>query len=279
MGTQTSQIRNSETSNWTSRTSAVQTKISGFGFEIRDWFNFKLLRRVRYLLVLPLAVLVGTPAFTHDIITTPVTWNREISRIFYSRCAACHREGGRAFSLMEYQETFPWRTAIKEEILERRMPPWGAVKGFGDFRNDQALTPEQLELVTSWSQGGSPEGEAKDLPPKDKLDEMMKESVWYGNPAEEDHRAGEIMAKGDFKLTKGFLLDGLFPKTVPENASFQILAEFPDGRIEPLLWLDGYNQKFAHSFLLRAPIDLPAGTMITGIPSGATIALLPAPKD
>src|SRR5438477_2533405 len=118
--------------------------------------------------------------------------------------------------MIEYRETFPWRTAIKEEVLERRMPPWGAVKGFGDFRNDQALTPEQLELLTSWSQGGSPEGEAKDLPTNDKLDEMMKESAWYGNAAHADHRRGEIVVKGDLKLTKPFLLDGLFPQSVPE---------------------------------------------------------------
>src|SRR5262247_1503120 len=221
-------------------------------------------------------LIIALPAMlrAHDIITTPVTWNREISRIFYSRCVACHREGGKAFSLTEYQETFPWRTAIKEEILERRMPPWGAVKGFGDFRNDQALTPEQLELVTSWSQGGSPEG-----PAKDKLEEMMKESVWYGKVSHTEHLPGEIVANGDLKLTKRFLLDGLFPRSVPENASFQIIAELPDGRIEPLLWLDTYNPKFAHAFLLRTPIDLPAGTLITGIPTGAAIALLPAPKE
>ena len=223
--------------------------------------------------------LLSAPAFTHDIITTPVTWNREISRIFYSRCIACHREGGMAFSLLDYREAFPWRTAIKEEILERRMPPWGAVKGFGDFRNDQALTPEQLELVTSWSQGGSPEGEAKDLPSKDKLEEMMKESAWYGNAAHAGRQPGEIIAKGDFKLTNSFVLDGLFPRNVPQSGSFQIIAEFPDGRIEPLLWLEGYKEQFAHVFLLQTPLELPAGTMITGIPAGSSIALLPAPKD
>src|SRR5580692_9061348 len=164
-------------------------------------------------------VLIGVcaTAQAHDIITTPVTWNREISRIFYSRCVDCHREGGTAFSLVEYKETFPWRTAIKEEVLERRMPPWGAVKGFGDFRNDQALTPEQLELITSWSQGGSPEGEEKDLPAKDKLDEMMKDSAWSGNGPRADHRTGEIVASGDFKLIKPFTLDGLLLKTVPER--------------------------------------------------------------
>jgi hypothetical protein len=181
-----------------------------------------------------------------------------------------------AFSITEYKETFPWRTAIKEEILERRMPPWGAVKGFGDFRNDQALTPEQLELITSWSQGGSPEGEAKDLPAKDKLEEMVKESAWFSAPHADRHpAAGEIVANGDFKLIKPFMLDGLFPNSVPENASFQIIAELPDGRIEPLLWLDGYKQQFAHAFLFRNPIELPAGTVISGIPAGSSIALLP----
>jgi hypothetical protein len=222
-------------------------------------------------------VLIGVcaTAQAHDIITTPVTWDREISRIFYSRCAACHREGGTAFSLTEYKETFPWRTAIKEEALERRMPPWGAVKGFGDFRNDQALTPEQLELITSWSQGGSPEGEEKDLPAKDKLDEMMKDSAWFATGPRADHRTGEIVASGDFKLIKPFTLDGLLPKALPANSSFQIIAEFPDGRIEPLLWIDGYKPQFAHPFLFLNPLELPAGTVISGIPSGVSIALLP----
>ena len=70
------------------------------------------------------------------------------------------------------------------------MPPWGAVKGFGDFRNDQALTPEQLELIMSWSTGGSPEGEAKDLPSKDKSEEMMKESLWHETERHPDHQPG-----------------------------------------------------------------------------------------
>ena len=214
-------------------------------------------------------------AQAHDIITTPVTWDREISRIFYSRCISCHREGGTAFSMADYKDAFPWRTAIKEEVLERRMPPWGAVKGFGDFRNDQALTPEQLELLTSWSQGGSPEGDSKDLLARDKLEEMMKDSAWSGGKAEIGHRKGEIVAAGTLKLSKPFKLDGLFPSAVPPDASFQVTAEFPDGRIEPLLWIDGYKPQFAHAFLFRAPIELPAGTIIDGIPPGVKIALLP----
>jgi len=44
-----------------------------------------------------IAVLVAGAAQAHDIITTPITWSREISRIIYARCASCHREGGRRF--------------------------------------------------------------------------------------------------------------------------------------------------------------------------------------
>ena len=231
---------------------------------------------MRSVLFTPIVIIgLCLTAQAHDIVTTPVTWNREIARIFYSRCVACHHEGGSAFALTEYKETFPWRTAIKEEVLERRMPPWGAVKGFGDFRNDQALTPEQLELITSWAQGGSPEGDPKDLPTKDKLEELMKDSAWFGNGPRAEHRPNEIVAGGDFKLIRPFTLDGFFPKNVPADASFQIIAEFPDGMVEPLLWLSDYNPQFAHPFLLRAPLELPAGTVISGIPKGVSMVLLP----
>ena len=72
-------------------------------------------------------------AEAHDIITTKITWSKEVSRLVYKRCASCHRKGGSAFSLMTYEESRPWAKAIKEEVLERRMPPWGAVKGFGGY--------------------------------------------------------------------------------------------------------------------------------------------------
>ena len=65
---------------------------------------------------------------------------------------------------MTYAEARPWAAAIKEEVLERRMPPWGAVKGFGEFKDDQGLTQEQIELIADWVEGGAPEGDPKLLP-------------------------------------------------------------------------------------------------------------------
>ena len=211
-------------------------------------------------------ILAGTSlAYGHDIITTKVTFDREIVRLFNAHCISCHREGGSAFSLETYKVARPWAKAIEEEILTRRMPPWGAVKGFGDFRNDQGLTEEQLELIVDWEEGGAPEGEEKNLPPATKL--TPPETV--------RHSAKEPEVSGDYKLPHAFRLDGLWPVTVPDNADCQITAELPDGSVEPLLWLHNYKKMFDHPFLLREPLELPRGTVVRGIPPGATVALLP----
>lgn len=208
-------------------------------------------------------------AQAHDVITTAITWDREISRLVYTHCASCHHPDGVAFSLMTYKDARPWAEAIKEEVIARRMPPWGAIKGFGDFRNDQGLTPEEMEIVVSWADGGVPEGEDKDLLPQPKL------SDFPAAVAPKDAFA----VNGDVTLTKALKVDGLLPVSVPEHGSFQILATLPDGAIQPLLWLDNYNQKFAHTFLFRNPIELPAGAMINGVPAGAKILLLkPSPQ-
>lgn len=210
----------------------------------------------------------------HDRITTSVTWSREISRIFYTRCASCHHEGGMAFSMMTFAEVRPWAVAIKEEALRRRMPPWGAVKGFGEFRNDQALTPEQLELITSWVDGGVPEGDPKELPSLPKPDDSPKQGGWFEDGSHSGHWPGEIAVSGDFTLDRAFTLDGLLPKTVTDHASLQITADLPNGTVEPLLWLYDYKAEYGHPFLLRTPLDLPAGTVIRGIPPGWHVILL-----
>lgn len=208
----------------------------------------------------------ATPASAHDIITTKITWNREIIRILDTHCLSCHRTGGSAFSLETYNEGRPWAKAIQEEVLERRMPPWGAVKGFGEFKNDEGLTPEQLELIGLWVDGGAPEGEDKDLPKAPKIP----------SPPTDAQFTGGLTASGDFQVTNDFTLEGLLPRKAAADASFQIVAEFPDGRVIPLLWMFPFKPAYAHPFLLKTPMVLPKGTVIRGIPSGAEIVLLPA---
>jgi len=115
--------------------------------------------------VLAAAIAFTAMAAAHEPITTKVTWNKEIVRILQRRCLDCHREGGASFRLDSYAEARPWAKAIKEEVLEGRMPPWNAAKGAGTFHNDRSLTILEKELLVDWVEGGAPKGEDRDLPP------------------------------------------------------------------------------------------------------------------
>jgi hypothetical protein len=227
--------------------------------------------RLWLLLVLGLYPCLYPAARAHDTITTKLTWNREISRIVYSRCIGCHRPGGQAFSLLTYAEARPWAKAISEEVLERRMPPWGAVKGFGDFRNDQSLSLEQLDWIAHWVDGGAPEGDPKDLPARPRSTNASANAL--AAPARQ-----QIFAQNGFVVDRAIVLDGLLPQAIPAGASAQITAELPGGAIVPLVWLYNYQARYGHPFLLRTPIGLPRGAVLRGIPPESRIELWVAAK-
>ena len=86
---------------------------------------------------------------------TAATWD-DVGPILAESCVGCHKPGGSALpSLVNYDEARAVAPAIKRSVLERRMPPWRAAPGFGDFANDPTLTAAQMELVASWADGGA----------------------------------------------------------------------------------------------------------------------------
>jgi hypothetical protein len=210
----------------------------------------------------------STASNAHNV-GNAITWNREISRIMYERCASCHREGGTAFSLMRYQDVQPRAVEIKESVLSRTMPPWGAVKGFGDFRNDQGLTQAELELITDWVDSDTPKGNNPNTLPKEPK---------FDKPSGFKMPKNAVAVTGDLTLRSGLVVQGLFPEKMPGGISSKIVALLPDGRTEPLLWLYEYKESYRHPFLFREPIELPAGTVIRGVPAGADIRLIPGKR-
>ena len=208
----------------------------------------------------------GLPLRAHGPITTKITWSKEVSRILYKRCAGCHRDGGAApMALITYQQARPWAKAIKEEVLERRMPPWGAVKGFGEFRDEPALTQEEIGIVADWVEGGAPEGDSRYLP---RVPALTESSVPGRAPQ------GRILS-GVIQLDAPAILHGLRPVAVPEKASVQIVARHPDGRVEPVLWLRNYKTAWKRTFRLRKPLALAKGARLEATPARiARIALV-----
>ncbi len=193
----------------------------------------------------------------HDVISTKITFSREISRVFYKRCAGCHREGGKApMSLMTYEEARPWAKAIKEEVLERRMPPWGVVKGFGAFRDDPSLTQDEIQLIADWVEGGAPEGEAKYLPPAPAAAAPL-------------HVIGRrVPLRAGTPIAGAGLLLGIEPKLKTATESVRVWADLPDGTTEPLIWLRRYKPEFRRAFAFRKPLPVAPGTRIRVEPEG-----------
>lgn len=212
-------------------------------------------RATRFLL---LSCLLATAAYVtgHDIITTNLTYSRDISRIFANHCAACHGAGS-AIPLTNYAEVRPWAVGIKEQVLARSMPPWGAVKGFGNLSPDNGLNQEDMMIIAAWVIGGAPEGNPQMLPKAPTQSTASKKLPL--NDA--------ITIATSAQLSAPLRTVGIRPLADSEVASTRLVARLPDGRIQPLLWLYHFDPKSLDPrlhgvFTFRQPLDLPQGTVI-----------------
>jgi mono/diheme cytochrome c family protein len=207
------------------------------------------------------ALLAVFPALPHDVITTKLTWNREISRVIYKRCASCHRQDGGAMSLMTYDDARPWAKAIRDQVVARTMPPWGAVKGVGSFQNDPSLTEVEIQMFVAWVEGGAPKGDDDAVAPR--LPKTPPETT-----KSLAHVPGKAVVRktqsvdGEFQLDHPMILQGLRPDSLGDGQSMLVDAWFPDGRIEHLIWLRDYRRTWTRDYLYRDSLKLPAGTTI-----------------
>lgn len=211
---------------------------------------------------------VPRPGLPHDVITTKLTWNREISRVVYKRCASCHHDGGAAMSLMTYEDTRPWAKAIRDQVVARTMPPWGAVRGVGTFQNDPSLMDIEIQMLVGWVEGGAPKGDNDAIVPKPPdFGKAVKPAA--GKPATHQQSVA-----GDFQVEHAMTLLGLQPQGLDGGQSMLIDAWLPDGRIEHLIWLRDYRKEWTREYVFRSPVKLPAGaTVHVKAPSAAKAVL------
>jgi hypothetical protein len=101
---------------------------------------------------------------------TSVTFTKDVAPIIFNNCAACHRPGEIApMSFLTYKQVRPWAKSIREAVVGRTMPPWGADPQHGEFRNDRRLSQKDVDTITAWVDGGAKEGDPKDIPPSPKF--------------------------------------------------------------------------------------------------------------
>jgi hypothetical protein len=96
----------------------------------------------------------GSPTFTADV-----------APIMYAKCVSCHRPGEVApMSLITFKDVRPWAGSIREKVASRVMPPWHADRQYGTFRNEQSLSPAEIDTIVKWVNAGAPEGDPSRLP-------------------------------------------------------------------------------------------------------------------
>ncbi|HEY6331235.1 MAG TPA: hypothetical protein VI756_18050 [Blastocatellia bacterium] len=67
-------------------------------------------------------------------------------------------------SLIIYKDVRPWARSIREMVVSRQMPPWGADASPGQFSNDRRLTQAEVDTIKAWVDQGAKEGNPGDLP-------------------------------------------------------------------------------------------------------------------
>ena len=105
---------------------------------------------------------VGVP---QTVLAASPTFSKEVAPILFAKCAECHRPGSIApMSLLTYDDARPWARAMKQKVVSREMPPWGADPHIGTFANDPSLTDVQIATIVAWADAGAPEGNRAEMP-------------------------------------------------------------------------------------------------------------------
>ena len=140
------------------------------------WYWWSLVLRGVQVGVLGALVMIPGFAVAGQVASAEhqVTFTKDILPILQRSCQNCHRAGAIApMSLINYGEVRPWARAIKYRVELGRegkpgvMPPWFVDKSIGiqQFQNDPSLSLEEIDMVASWVDNGTPRGNPADAPP------------------------------------------------------------------------------------------------------------------
>ncbi|HRK22380.1 MAG TPA: redoxin domain-containing protein [Fimbriimonadaceae bacterium] len=140
------------------------------------------------------------------------TYAEHVAQIFNDHCVTCHRPGEVApFSMTDYANAKKWAPMIEQAATARRMPPWKAVHGFGEFKDENRLTEVEIETIRRWVKAGAPRGnsEKEPVPPVfnpgwrlGEPDLVLQPASEFKLEAEGDDVYRHFVLKTDFKETR-----------------------------------------------------------------------------
>ena len=96
-----------------------------------------------------------------------VTFTKDVAPILQRACQNCHRPGSIGpMPLLSYNDARPWARSIKQQVVQRNMPPWFIDRAVGiqKFKNDASLSDQEIATISKWVDAGAPMGNAADMP-------------------------------------------------------------------------------------------------------------------
>ena len=141
-----------------------------------------------------------------------VSYAEHVAPILFEHCVDCHRPNEVApFSLLDYQTAKKWAPMIESVTASRRMPPWKAVHGYGDFKDENVLTEVEIETLRRWAKAGAVRGNSEKEPvppvaasewPLGEPDLILQPDKAYNLEAEGDDVYRHYVLKTNFKETR-----------------------------------------------------------------------------
>jgi hypothetical protein len=113
--------------------------------------------------VVAMAVMVsacgGSEGGTGNPAPGPLSYYKDIKPLFDAKCTQCHYEGGIGpFSLQGYEAALPWGPAIKQQVVDKTMPPWPPDNACNKYVGDRSLSEDQIQKIAGWVDAGMLEG-------------------------------------------------------------------------------------------------------------------------
>jgi len=220
-------------------------------------------------------VMLGAPQQPTPAASGAPTFSADVAPILYARCVTCHRPGEVApMSLITYKDVRPWASSIREKVMSRTMPPWHADRQYGTFRNEQSLTPNEIDTIVKWASAGAPEGDPSRMPALPKFPDGWQ----IGTPdvVLEMPTAYEIPAKGEIEYQYFSV-----PTNFAEDRWMQAGEVRAGDRAHVhhiIVYVQEPNPTARPSVMTNRPILSAASASPSGAASGTAPAAAPAPS-
>jgi peroxiredoxin len=86
-----------------------------------------------------------------------VSYAQDVTPILREKCITCHRPGGPGpWSMDDYKTVKNWSPMMREAIMTKRMPPWHADSGAGEFFPDWSLSVAEQKTLVDWIDANAP---------------------------------------------------------------------------------------------------------------------------